>query len=319
MVRSQQDHPTFVSLIHPLSSIMKASVSALALQVLAVQAIRIVQSNDDGWAELYLRSFNDALRASGHNVVVSAPADNKSGTSSLDFAPSDRRQACQYDSCPANSGPTGNNATRPDLNWVNSFPVTSMRYGIDEFGPKLWNGAAPELAVAGPNVGSNLWLQVPFSGTVGAAAYAAHEAGIPALAFSSLEEGRLAWNVSPVPVRSRVYGELAAILTNKVIASGKPYLPDDVFLNVNFPVVTGECENVADFKWVLSRINPGIVSAPDVEWCGDDRLPTESEVLDTDGCYIAVSIGDAADKTTVNDDRQAIVLNKLRDFLTCLP
>lgn len=60
---------------------MKAALSLVALQVLAVQAVRIVQSNDDGWAELYLRSFNDALRASGHNVVVSAPADNKSGTS----------------------------------------------------------------------------------------------------------------------------------------------------------------------------------------------------------------------------------------------
>lgn len=58
---------------------MKA-VLALALQALAVQAVRIVQSNDDGWAELYLRTFNDALRASGHDVIVSAPADNQSGT-----------------------------------------------------------------------------------------------------------------------------------------------------------------------------------------------------------------------------------------------
>lgn len=41
---------------------------------------RILQGNDDGWAELYLRSFNDALNAAGHDVVLSAPADNKSGT-----------------------------------------------------------------------------------------------------------------------------------------------------------------------------------------------------------------------------------------------
>lgn len=50
------------------------------IPALVVQAARIVQSNDDGWAELYLRSFNDALNEAGHDVVLSAPADNQSGT-----------------------------------------------------------------------------------------------------------------------------------------------------------------------------------------------------------------------------------------------
>lgn len=47
------------------------------------QGIRIIQSNDDGWAELYIRSFHDALIASGHDAVLSAPADNRSGSSKL--------------------------------------------------------------------------------------------------------------------------------------------------------------------------------------------------------------------------------------------
>jgi hypothetical protein len=47
--------------------------------------VRIIQSNDDGWAELYLRAFHDALLASGHDAVVSAPAENKSGTSTFFF------------------------------------------------------------------------------------------------------------------------------------------------------------------------------------------------------------------------------------------
>ncbi|KAF7563174.1 hypothetical protein G7046_g971 [Stylonectria norvegica] len=297
---------------------MKSPVLAL-LPVLAVQAVRIIQSNDDGWAELYIRSLNDALNEAGHQVVLSAPAENKSGGSSIDIKPDDRTKACQYNSCPANSGPVGSNATRPDLNWVNSYPVTAIKYGIDTFGPQLWDGAAPELAVTGPNVGSNLWLAVPFSGTVGAACYAAHDAGIPAIAFSGASDGTLAWNTVPVPQRSLVYAELAATLTNKVINSGKPYLPEDVFLNVNFPKVEGKCTDPANFKWVLSRINPGIISGPDTEWCGSDRLPTETDVLDEEGCYISISIGDASDKTTVNDDRQDVVLEKLRDILVCLP
>ncbi|KAH7304756.1 survival protein sure-like phosphatase/nucleotidase [Stachybotrys elegans] len=293
-------------------------VSCLPLLACTAQAIRIVQSNDDGWAELFLRSFNDALQATGHEAVVSAPAENKSGTSSLDAEPKDRRDACEYDSCPPNSGAFGSNATRPELNWVNSFPVTSMRFGIERFGPALWDGEAPELAVAGPNVGTNIWVQVPFSGTVGAAAYAAHEAGIPSIAFSTDEGTRHRWDTSPVPPESLVYAELATTLTNKVIASGKPYLPDDVFLNVNLPKASADCD-ASSVKWVLSRINPGLFSAPDVAWCGSERLPTELKVFQTDGCFASISVGDAADKTTVDAERQAIVLDKLKDILTCLP
>ena len=43
-------------------------------------AVNIVLSNDDGWAEKNIRVFYDALVASGQNVVISAPAVDKSGT-----------------------------------------------------------------------------------------------------------------------------------------------------------------------------------------------------------------------------------------------
>lgn len=238
---------------------------------------------------------------------------------SLDFEPSPRDTACQYDSCSAHSGPIGRNETSPRLNWVNSFPVTSMRYGIDTIGPQFWNGEPPELAVSGPNVGSNLYLAVHFSGTVGAAVYAAKNEKIPAIAFSGASGGTLAWDTSPEPQRSKVYGELATALTNAIIASGKPYLPEDVFLNVNFPEVGGQCTEASRFKWVLSRINVGLFSAPDTEQCGETRLPTETSVVGTEGCYVSVSVGDANDKTTASADKQAVVLKKLQSMLSCLP
>ncbi|KAG5660432.1 hypothetical protein KAF25_003038 [Fusarium avenaceum] len=297
---------------------MKSFVS-VAILPLAVQAVRIVQSNDDGWAESYVRTFNDALNSAGYDVVLSAPAENKSGSSSRDEKPKDRTTACQYDSCPANSGPVGSDPKRPDLNWVNSFPVTSMKYGIDTFGPSLWNGAAPELAVTGPNVGTNLWLQVPFSGTVGAACYAAHDVGIPAIAFSGASGGNTAFNTNPVPQRSLVYAELATDLVKKVIDSGKPYLPEDVYLNVNFPKVEGKCTDASQVQWVLTRINPGLLSERDTEWCGDDRLPTETEIALKGGCYASISVGDASDKTTADAAQQKVVLNKLKDILTSRP
>lgn len=44
------------------------------------QGIRIVQSNDDGWAEINIRTFFNTLNAAGHQVVLSGPAENQSGT-----------------------------------------------------------------------------------------------------------------------------------------------------------------------------------------------------------------------------------------------
>jgi hypothetical protein len=46
----------------------------------AVQSVNIVLSNDDGWAEANIRQFYTALTHAGHSVVLSAPAQDKSGT-----------------------------------------------------------------------------------------------------------------------------------------------------------------------------------------------------------------------------------------------
>lgn len=54
---------------------------ALAALASSARGIRIVQGNDDGWAELYIREFHDTLIDAGHDVVLSSPAENKSGAS----------------------------------------------------------------------------------------------------------------------------------------------------------------------------------------------------------------------------------------------
>lgn len=58
--------------------------SATAMRLLPskndkTEKVYILQSNDDGWAELGLRLLNDELRAKGHEVFVSAPAENMPG------------------------------------------------------------------------------------------------------------------------------------------------------------------------------------------------------------------------------------------------
>jgi len=48
-----------------------------------ILAANILLSNDDGWAKINIRLFYDALTIAGNSVVLSAPAENKSGTGIL--------------------------------------------------------------------------------------------------------------------------------------------------------------------------------------------------------------------------------------------
>lgn len=52
----------------------------LAAVLPLTQGIRIIQSNDDGWAEANLRTFFNVLNTAGHQVVLSGPAEQQSGT-----------------------------------------------------------------------------------------------------------------------------------------------------------------------------------------------------------------------------------------------
>lgn len=60
-------------------SFVKNACLFLALATGGSQAIRIIQSNDDGWAEMNLRAFHDVLIQAGHDAVVSSPAEDMSG------------------------------------------------------------------------------------------------------------------------------------------------------------------------------------------------------------------------------------------------
>lgn len=202
---------------------------------------------------------------------------------------------------------------------MNSYPVTSIKRGISTTGPALWNGAAPQLAVTGPNVGQNVDVQAFFSGTIGAAVYAAHTAKIPAIAFSGRSGDPTAWNKA-TPIYSKVYADLALNLTTTLIKSGAPYLPEDVFLNVNFAEVTdSKCNSASQFKFIPTRVTTGLLSGKDAEICGSTRLPWEADViLLRNACYVSVSVGDAADKTTADAARQKIAYDKLKPILSCL-
>lgn len=166
---------------------------------------------------------------------------------------------------------------------------------------------------------ANLGSTVLISGTVGAATEASLE-GVPGIAFSGTTGSQVAWTTATQTYQS-VYAALSANVTRTLVASGAPYLPGGVWLNVNYPAVSSTtCSSAASFKFVLSRINSASSSTPtDVETCGSDRLPTETKVVGTSGCYASISVGIASSKGDASAANQTIVLGKLKTILSCLP
>ena len=241
----------------------------LSLLPFAVHAANIVLSNDDGWAEINIRQFYSSLTAAGDSVIISAPAENQSGKGSLDAPPKSLTQPCEFNSCPSGSPAVGNNASMPRFNYVNSFPVTAMKFGLQNLSTTIF-GDRPDIALAGPNVGANLGIVVDFSGTVGAATEAAKQ-GIPGIAFSGATGTQTAWNAAP-EAYELIYADLSTNITQKLIASGKPYLPANTWLNVNYPAVQSGCDRTSDFKLVLSRIFPAFpfIGRKDVVTCGNN-------------------------------------------------
>ncbi|KAI9643783.1 hypothetical protein NHQ30_007133 [Ciborinia camelliae] len=293
-----------------------AAVSLVLLPAVA-HAVNIISSNDDGWAEMNIRTLYNSLSQAGHDVLISAPANDKSGSGSASGTPTKLVGACEFNSCPSGSPAVGFNASAHQFNYVNSYPVTAMEYGINTLSPGYFGGV-PNLAVAGPNVGVNTGVISFVSGTVGAAIEAV-QLGVPGIAFSGADGSQIAWNV-PVPAYSTIYAELAAQVVNALVASGTPYLPAKTFLNVNFPA-TAECTSASDFSFVLSRIYSAVplVSSADVVTCNNGgRLPTETKVVGTKGCHASISLG-GTDKRDAKAINQAVVLSKLSSILTCLP
>jgi len=208
------------------------------------------------------------------------------------------------------------------LNYVNSFPVDAVSYGIRTLAPKFF-GRAPDFVVSGPNVGTNLGTTiVGISGTVGAACEAAL-LGVPSAAFSGGGLSHVSYtdlsNNNTNTFSAKIFANLTVEFVDAFLADGKPYLPPGVTLNVNYPTLTSSsCTSPSDFTFILTRISPD-ASVTDVKICGTDHLPGETEVVGTQGCFASVSVMNATTKADVDATTQAFVLNRLTGFLSCLP
>lgn len=279
----------------------------------------IVVTNDDGWATAQIRAQFEALEAAGFNLVLSCPAINRSGTGSSTAPPTTLTAPCEFNTCATGSPPEGSDPEDPRLNYVNSFPVDSVRFGIQTLSPQFFWGL-PDFVVSGPNVGTNLGPNINGSGTVGAACEAALE-GIPSAAFSASTASQISFTTlntdpnSALSISARIYADLTTTFTTTLLAAGRPILPPGISVNVNFSP-TPNCMSVGAFRFVPTRIaaNDNVIDAP---VCATEHLPAERGVVTGPGCFVSVSVMNAASKGDVDAATQAIVFEKLSPILTC--
>jgi 5'/3'-nucleotidase SurE len=226
-------------------------------------ALNIVLSNDDGLtsnlAALYL-----ALKAAGHDVIVSVPCTGQSGRgaaivmySSTVILSDNDAQIDAEGGCHNGAAPTGAPAvgrfmkagyTNGDFYYVHGTPVMATAYGLDVLAQERWS-KNPDLVLSGPNEGQNVGLIVNSSGTIGNVQFAAGR-GIPSIALSAGPD--TIDNTTLADPDSAIVAGLALKLLEELEARtkrGQPLLPSGVALNVNFP--TGATEGS---QFAFSRI-----------------------------------------------------------------
>jgi 5'/3'-nucleotidase SurE len=215
-----------------LSSIVLAVAAAASSNGLA---LNVVLGNDDGWDAPGIQAMKGALVAAGHSVVLSAPADEQSGSSgALNF---DTLQIVKRRDL-ADEGALEYSVAVLDTG-AGAEPATSAMVGVG-IAASLFGGP-PDVLISGINSGQNLGAAAQISGTVGAATAAISSvsggAQIPAIAISTdepcgepeCEEENEANYGRVADFVVRLLGELEAV------AGDGPLMPAGIGLNINHP------------------------------------------------------------------------------------
>lgn len=294
-------------------SLRLAPLAALALSLAAtpVSARTILIANDDGLSA-NLKALYDALKADGHDVIVSVPCQQGSGLGGAvrvmrPIAPltADCVNGAARAGDPG-AGPMTRAGLGGDFFYVDGTPVMGLLYGLDVLAPARW-GKAPDLVLSGPNIGQNSGAIVVSSGTVSNVQYAMMR-GIPAVALSGgMNTDSKEDLVNPLSqvIAARAL-ELVRLLDAQ--AKGGPLLPAGTGLNVNFPdqpegarwtlarlgtFSIYDARFVADLPAAMGRAAPGQAPMPGIFFTLSDKAPTadqrddEAAVAQTD---IAISV-----------------------------
>jgi 5'-nucleotidase len=170
--------------------------------------LRVLVTNDDGVLAPGIRALAAALAADGHDVVVVAPLEDRSGAAA-GIGPVHLDNSIEFEEAAIPGW--------PDLPayGIDGLPAMAvMAAALGGFGP------APHLVASGINLGLNTGRAVLHSGTVGAALTAANF-GIPALAASLEASETMHWATAST---------LATMVARRLLAASAPAV-----VNLNVP------------------------------------------------------------------------------------
>ena len=207
-------------------------------------ALNILVCNDDSIASANVRALKKKLAAAGHDVIVSAPVDNQSGSGgALAFlrpieALTGNERAAKVFGLAAGSPGIGNDPADNSVFYVNGSPVAACLYGIDVQSPKKW-GSVPDLVISGPNEGNNIGAINASSGTFNNLVYAIGR-NLPAIAVSDAKSSQVNWS-SALPESDHAFevADIVIKLVNALVKNknvvGERLMPVGMGLNVNVP------------------------------------------------------------------------------------
>ena len=226
-------------------TVVTLAVASLMLAATATpaHALNILLTNDDGFESASLHAIYQRLEASGHSVIISAPALDATaagGGVAIGRAIEALTAASRGGAIPVGAPGIGTLPSDADVHYVNATPATSLLYGLDILAKEKW-GKLPDLVISGANYGLNVGRAWIGSGTVGAA-NAALGRTVPAIAVSADYELATYMPVQKLTAGAREYDladfvvRLVGALEKSRTAADAPLLPPLIGLNVNLPV-----------------------------------------------------------------------------------
>ncbi|KAG7889956.1 hypothetical protein KL907_002762 [Ogataea polymorpha] len=296
------------------------SLFVLATSLVAASAQNILLTNDDGWAATNIRAFYRDLKASGHNVVMVAPARQYSGNGGRFITPttSTLTAAAVFEYPPAGSPAWGHEEDDSNVWYFDGSPAACVAFGLDYVVPKYFNNMTVDVVVGGPNEGNNLGERdYVISGTIGATYYAT-ERGYPAIAFSGANSNNSFFkdNLDEDPDHApNIYSKYAIQVLEALAkghGDGDRLLPESYALNVNFPAagsdINASCRELTfrhtrftgskslaykvEYDHTAENMKQTTLATSAVQNCaaGDCELPDEFTIINNGNCEATISV-----------------------------
>lgn len=137
---------------------LHASLAAAVFFINCASALNIVLNNDDSFGAANIRELKKALVASGHDVVIVAPATQQSGQAGRSvFTDSGRLYGNSiYDIVLAGAPALGRDPIDQNIWYYNGTPAACTFVALDWVIPQFYNNRSVDLVATGPNYGANL-------------------------------------------------------------------------------------------------------------------------------------------------------------------